>query len=74
MSSIKLKAKIIEVGDNECSDIPQIYLQQDTGNRVLLDVNRNFLIDLVRGKGDTFSVYEDVNLVITIEKINKNEL
>ena len=67
MISIKLKAKIIEVGDNECSDIPQIYLQQDTGNRVLLDVNRDFLIDLVRGK-DTFSVYEDVNLVITIEK------
>jgi len=66
--SITLKAKIIEIGDNEITDVPQIYLMQNTGNRIFLDVNRDFLIDLVRGDGDTFSVYEDVNITITISK------
>lgn len=67
--SITLKAKIIEIGDNEITDVPQIYLMQNTGNRIFLDVNRDFLIDLVRGDGDTFSVYEDVNITITISKV-----
>jgi hypothetical protein len=66
--SITLKAKIVELGDNEITDVPQMYLMQNTGNRIFLDVNRDFLIDLVRGDGDTFSVYEDVNITITISK------
>ena len=66
--SVTLKAKIIEIGDNQITDVPQMYLMQDTGNRIFLDVNRDFLIDLVRGDGDTFSVYENVNITITISK------
>jgi hypothetical protein len=66
--SITLKGKIIEIGDNQITDVPQMYLMQNTGNRIFLDVNRDFLIDLVRGDGDTFSVYEDVNITITISK------
>lgn len=68
--SIVLKAKIIEMGDNKMYgvDVPQLYLEQETGNRILLDVDRGFLIDLVRGKGDKFSVYEDINLKLTISK------
>jgi hypothetical protein len=67
--SITLKGKIIEIGDNQITDVPQMYLMQNTGNRIFLDVNRDFLIDLVRGDGDTFSVYEDVNITITISKV-----
>jgi hypothetical protein len=66
--TIPLKAKIVEIGDNQITDVPQMYLMQNTGNRIFLDVNRDFLIDLVRGDGDTFSVYEDVIVTITISK------
>ena len=66
--SITLKAKIVELGDKVITDVPQMYLIQNTSNRIFLDVNRDFLIDLVRGDGDTFSVYEDVNITITISK------
>lgn len=66
--SITFVAQIIELGDNLFSRIPQIYLMQDTGNRILLDVNRPFLIDLIRGDGDKFSVYDCVNLTISISK------
>lgn len=62
------KAKIIEMGDNEFSDVPQLYIQQKTGNRIVFDTNRDFLIDLVRGKGDKFTVYEEVMVTLTITK------
>ena len=62
------QAKIIEMGDNEFSDIPQLYIQQKTGNRIVFDTNRDFLIDLVRGKGDTFTVYDEVMVTLTITK------
>jgi hypothetical protein len=66
--SITFPAKIIELGDNEYSNTPQLYLMQETGNRLVIDVNRPFLIRLVRGDGEKFSVYDNVNLTISISK------
>ena len=66
--SITLPVKIIELGDNEYSRVPQIYLMQNSGNRILIDVNHAFLINLVRGDGEKFSIYDDINLTISISK------
>lgn len=66
---ITVSAKIIEIGDQvEGNNHPEIYLLQPSGNRIFIEVNREWLIDLVRGKGANFSVYEEVDLTITISK------
>ena len=71
--TITVNAKIIEIGDNVETDKPEIYLLQEGGNRIFIDVNRDWLIDLVRGKKEKFSVYEDVELTITISKIKDKQ-
>jgi hypothetical protein len=66
--SFTFPAQIVELGDNHFSKTPQLYLMQHTGNRVFLDVDRPFLIRLVRGDGDKFSVCDEVNVKISIFK------
>ena len=66
--SFTFPAQIVELGDNEYTKTPELYLMQHTGNRVFLDVDRPFIIRLVRGDGDKFSVHEEVNVKVSIFK------